>query len=240
MMSCRTSGSPPVRRSLRTPRRRRREHSRSSSSRRQQLGLGQEGHVLRHAVDAAEVAAVGHRDAQIGDGAPKRIDQRARRRAGAVELTCRCCGAGSHYPSLRGGFCRRSRSHIGSVADNGEGSSAAVRACGGSAAARANACGFASTRRLRLRRRPGRGRLLRLRLAAARRSGGRLGTRRRFGLGLLPPASAGLAAVFLRTVFFLAFGGGGVGVNCATTGLGRSCWELSPIEVSCTCSVSGW
>ena len=34
---------------------------------RQQVGLRQERHVLRHAVDAAEVAAVGHRDAQIGD-----------------------------------------------------------------------------------------------------------------------------------------------------------------------------
>ena len=43
---------------------------------RQQVGLRQERHVLRHAVDAAEIAAVGHRDAQIGDRAPERIDQR--------------------------------------------------------------------------------------------------------------------------------------------------------------------
>jgi hypothetical protein len=37
--------------------------------------LGQEGHVLGHAIDAAEVAAVGHRHAQIGDRAPERVDQ---------------------------------------------------------------------------------------------------------------------------------------------------------------------
>ena len=42
---------------------------------REDLGLGQKRHVFRHAIDAAEVAAVGHRDAQIGDGAAERIDQ---------------------------------------------------------------------------------------------------------------------------------------------------------------------
>ncbi len=41
---------------------------------RQHLRLRQEGHVLGHAVDAAQVAAVGDRDAQIGDGAAERID----------------------------------------------------------------------------------------------------------------------------------------------------------------------
>jgi hypothetical protein len=41
---------------------------------RQHLGLGQEGHVLGHAIDAAEIAAVRHRDAQIGDMPAKRID----------------------------------------------------------------------------------------------------------------------------------------------------------------------
>ena len=45
---------------------------------REQVLLRQERHVLRHAVDAAEIAAVGHRDAQIGDRAPERIDQRRR------------------------------------------------------------------------------------------------------------------------------------------------------------------
>ena len=44
----------------------------------EQVGLRQERHVLRHAIDAAEIAAVGHRNAQIGDGAMKRVDQRAR------------------------------------------------------------------------------------------------------------------------------------------------------------------
>ena len=42
---------------------------------RQQLGLGQELHVLGHAVDAAEVAAIGHRHAQIADRPRERIDQ---------------------------------------------------------------------------------------------------------------------------------------------------------------------
>jgi hypothetical protein len=40
----------------------------------QQLGFRQEGHLFRHAVDAAEVAAVGDRNAQIGDGSSKRVD----------------------------------------------------------------------------------------------------------------------------------------------------------------------
>ena len=42
----------------------------------QELGLGQELHVLGHAVDAAEVAAVGDRDPQIGDRPGERVDQR--------------------------------------------------------------------------------------------------------------------------------------------------------------------
>ena len=45
---------------------------------REQVLLRQERHVLRHAVDAAEIAAVGHRDAQIGDRPLERIDQRRR------------------------------------------------------------------------------------------------------------------------------------------------------------------
>jgi len=63
MMPRRTSGSPPVSREL--------AHALGDEGRaqpvelfeRQQVGLGQEGHVLRHAVDAAEIAAVGHRHA---------------------------------------------------------------------------------------------------------------------------------------------------------------------------------
>jgi hypothetical protein len=42
----------------------------------EQVRLGQEVHVLGHAVDAAEIAAIRHRHAQIGDRARKRIDQR--------------------------------------------------------------------------------------------------------------------------------------------------------------------
>jgi hypothetical protein len=40
---------------------------------RQELGLGQEGHLLGHAVDAAEVAAVGDRQPDVGDLPPERI-----------------------------------------------------------------------------------------------------------------------------------------------------------------------
>ena len=63
---------------------------------RQHVGLGQERHVFRHAVDAAEVAAVGDRHPQIGDGARKRIDQRPRNRgrlesiAGDMLVNCHC------------------------------------------------------------------------------------------------------------------------------------------------------
>ena len=42
---------------------------------RQQFALRQEGHVLRHAIGAAEVAAIGHRDPQVGDSALEGIDQ---------------------------------------------------------------------------------------------------------------------------------------------------------------------
>ena len=41
---------------------------------RQELGLGQERHVLGHAVDAAEVAAVGDRDPDVADGPPEGVD----------------------------------------------------------------------------------------------------------------------------------------------------------------------
>ena len=42
----------------------------------EQVGLRQKRHVFRHAVDAAEVAAVCHRDAQIADLAAERVDER--------------------------------------------------------------------------------------------------------------------------------------------------------------------
>jgi hypothetical protein len=41
---------------------------------RKNLRLGQEGHLFRHAVDAAEVAAIGHRDPEVADPSPERID----------------------------------------------------------------------------------------------------------------------------------------------------------------------
>lgn len=42
----------------------------------QQFRLRQERHVLRHAVDASEIAAIGHRDAEIRDLPRERVDQR--------------------------------------------------------------------------------------------------------------------------------------------------------------------
>ncbi len=76
MMLRRTSGSPPVILSLRVPRATKVLQRRSSSSSVSRSRLGQESHVLRHAIDAAEVAAVGHRDADIADPPAERIDQR--------------------------------------------------------------------------------------------------------------------------------------------------------------------
>ena len=75
MMPLRTSGSPPVMRSF--------SHAQADEGRaeavelleRQEVRLGQEGHVLGHAVDAAEVAAVGDRDAQVGDRAGEGVDK---------------------------------------------------------------------------------------------------------------------------------------------------------------------
>ena len=46
---------------------------------RQDVPFGQEVHVLGHAVDAAEIAAVGHGDAHVGDRATEGIDERSRR-----------------------------------------------------------------------------------------------------------------------------------------------------------------
>ncbi len=42
---------------------------------REKIALRQEAHLLIHAVDAAQIAAISHRDAQIGDRAQIRIDE---------------------------------------------------------------------------------------------------------------------------------------------------------------------
>ena len=52
----------------------------------QQILFGQEGHVLRHAIGAAEVAAVGDRDPQIVDGPREGVDQFG----GQCGRICRC------------------------------------------------------------------------------------------------------------------------------------------------------
>ena len=76
MIPRRTSGSPPVRRSLRTPRDDEGGADPVEFLEREQIGLGQECHVLGHAIDAAEIAAIRDRNAQIGDRARERIHQR--------------------------------------------------------------------------------------------------------------------------------------------------------------------
>ena len=51
---------------------------------REQIGLGQERHVFRHAIEAAQVAAVGDRHPQIADRPAKRVGHRARQRGGRI------------------------------------------------------------------------------------------------------------------------------------------------------------
>jgi hypothetical protein len=45
---------------------------------REQIPARQKLHVFGHAIDAAQIAAVGHRHAQIGDGAAEGVDERRR------------------------------------------------------------------------------------------------------------------------------------------------------------------
>ena len=73
--------------------------------------------MLRHAVDAAKVAAVGDRDSQVRDGALERVDQPQRTRLSAVELNDRCVVHQRHdlYAYVRSPL----RHHIGSLADIG-------------------------------------------------------------------------------------------------------------------------
>ena len=84
-MFFRTKGSPPVMRIFRTPFLMNAVHRRSSSSSVRRSDLRQERHVLRHAIDAAEVAAIGDRNPQIGDVPPERIDHGS---AGWLERVC--------------------------------------------------------------------------------------------------------------------------------------------------------
>ena len=103
----RSSGSPPVRRILATPR----SHEDPGEARdlleREQVGVRQElvvriEDILRHAVDAAEIAAVGDRDAQVvqpataGVGDGPRCDRRA-------------AGGGAHENVRRVAACIRCR-----------------------------------------------------------------------------------------------------------------------------------
>src|SRR5262249_37681385 len=64
---------------------------------RQQVGLGQECHVLRHAIDAAKIATIGHRDAQISDRASERVDQRGTR---VLAIECEILRVARHHGAL--------------------------------------------------------------------------------------------------------------------------------------------
>ena len=75
MIPLRISGSPPVRRSLRTPRRTKAAQSALQFFQGQHLRLGQKLHVLAHAIGAAQIAAVGDRDAHVIDRAPESVVQ---------------------------------------------------------------------------------------------------------------------------------------------------------------------
>ena len=84
--SRRRSGSPPVIRSFRTPSSTNARATRSISSKVEELAPRQEPvlaaeDLLRHAVDAAEVAAVGDRDPQIAHGPAERVGRRSSRRS---------------------------------------------------------------------------------------------------------------------------------------------------------------
>ena len=57
---------------------------------RQKFAPRQERHLLRHAIDTAEVAAVGDRHADIGDRPPERIASRARRPAARSKIDQPC------------------------------------------------------------------------------------------------------------------------------------------------------
>ena len=74
MMFLRTSGSPPVRRSFFTPLADKSAAQPVQFLQRQDFRFWQKRHVFRHAVDAAEIAAVGDRNAEIGDGTAERIE----------------------------------------------------------------------------------------------------------------------------------------------------------------------
>ena len=104
----RTSGSPPVSLSLRTPRRMKAVATRSSLLEGQNLLFRQKGHVFRHAIDAAEVAAVGHRDPQIGDMPAERIDQLGVRNGGKTGLLRHDGGHALNFGSVAG--CVKCRS----------------------------------------------------------------------------------------------------------------------------------
>ena len=72
---------------------------------RQQLGSRQEGHLFRHAIHAAEVAPVGNRYAQIGDGSSERVDQRPSS-CGRKIVRMRC---GLHEVHIDPSKCERNR-----------------------------------------------------------------------------------------------------------------------------------
>ena len=79
---------------------------------REHLGLGKELHPLGHAIGTAQIAAIGDRQAQIGDSPLIRIDQRRSRRPSLrVEAINRPC----HHPQV-GHRCRSRKGHCSPAA----------------------------------------------------------------------------------------------------------------------------
>src|SRR6185312_13465289 len=86
----------------------------------QQIGLWQERHMFRHAVDAAEIASISDRHAQIGDGALERVDQSPRFLSGALNLNCRSGADHYYHPLPARRYPSLATLHIGILPDIGQ------------------------------------------------------------------------------------------------------------------------
>ena len=78
---------------------------------REQIGLGQKCHVLRHAIKAAQIAAIGDRYPQIADRPAERIGHRTRERSGRNSARVRSFNTPCHCGSRHKGMARAFRSH---------------------------------------------------------------------------------------------------------------------------------
>ena len=182
---------------------------------RQQIGLRQEGHVLGHAIEAAQVAAIGDRHAQIADGPAERIGHRPEQRSGELNedpFIQACLVMRAH---VRRSARQPSASHNLGTLQRRATIRQACAACGRAACGSA-AVGAAAARRAD-------------RAAARRRRRG--GLRR---LRLLRPHRLACG-----------FGGGPAGCSSANTGLGSMMVVAGVVKspglrITCTGTVAGW